>query len=89
MSTGIDIVRMKGLYDLQQVSQQIGKGGRSYVRLVKHRAASHVLALKVVDMGDSASLQRDMRAALTECHVHRVIDHPNVIRYRRVYVQTA
>lgn len=73
-------VAFTGLEDLHPVGAKLGRGSRAVVKLVKHQKDKRFMALKTIDLKESVNFQAELEVLLTECHIHKMCKHPNIVK---------
>ena len=79
-SAGNKSVMFNGLEELHPVGAKLGRGSRATVKLMRHQQDGRLLALKTINLNESANFQSELEVLLTECHVHKMCRHPNIIK---------
>ena len=65
--------------DLHHLGVRLGKGAFAQVKLIKHKNSDVMLALKVIDLSNSGNFSEEMKQIMTECRIHKELNHPNII----------
>lgn len=79
MSRARKQVTLDDMEDLHHMGVRLGRGAFAQVKLIKHKKTDIMLALKVIDLINSGNFSEEMKQIMTECRVHKDLNHPNII----------